>query len=362
MNILRTYLFKDLIKPMLVALFIMLSIVWLMQSLRFMDMIVNKGLDMGTFLWITALIIPSLLIVILPLAVFTGGCTSFKRLNDNHELPALMAAGISKIQIVRPALAVALIVTAIGYLISLYLMPLGMRTFKEMQHDLRQMGGNLLLEEGTFNQIGNDMMVYVKKRNKNSYLKGLLVHDTRNAEKPVTWMASEGQITFNADGYPRLILKKGSRQEVTNQRLSLLEFEEHTLDITQQIRQPEKRWLGVEERYVPELVGIENLNEQQSNQFQAEVHKRLLWPLTPIPLTLLACVFLIRSSYNRHGITKQVIICSVIAVLYQAILMTSHNIASKGNSLVLLGQWLLPISVSLICLYILTKKEEYTNA
>lgn len=357
MKTLKTYLFKDLIKPTLVALFIMLSIIWLMQSLRFMDMIVNKGLDMGTFLWITALIIPSLLIVILPLAVFTGGCTSFKRLNDDHELPALMSSGISKIQIVRPALMVALIVTLIGYLISLYLMPLGMRTFKEMQHNLRQMGGNLLLEEGTFNQVGGDLMVYVKERDKNSHLKGLLVHDTSHKNKPVTWMANDGQITFSKEGYPRLILKQGSRQEVTSERLSMLEFKEHTLDITRQIKNPEERFLGVEERYVTELHNVPNLNEKQSNQFRAEIHKRFLWPFTAIPLTLLACVFLIRSSYNRHGVTRQVIICSILAVIYQAVLMTGHNLAAKGNISILYGQWLLPVTVSIVCLYILLAKR-----
>jgi lipopolysaccharide export system permease protein len=313
-------------------------------------------------LWITALIIPSLLIVILPLAVFTGGCTSFKRLNDNHELPALMSAGISKIQIVRPALIAALIVTLISYLISLYLMPLGMRTFKDMQHNLRQMGGSLLLEEGTFNQLGSNMMVYVKKRDKNNFLKGLLVHDTRHTDKPVTWMASEGQITFSDDGYPRLILKDGSRQEVTTERLSMLEFKEHTLDITRQIKSPEKRFLGVEERYVSELYNVPNLNEKQAHQFKAEVHKRLLWPLTAIPLTLLACVFLIRSSYNRHGVTKQVIMCSVLAVIYQAVLMTAHNIAAKGNIAVLYSQWLLPVIVSIICLYILLAKGATKDA
>lgn len=353
MSILKSYLFKDILKPALVALFIMLSIIWLMQSLRFMDMIVNKGLDMGTFLWITALIIPSLLIVILPLALFTGGCFSFKKMNDNHELPALMSAGISKFQIVRPALMAALVVTLIGYIISLYAMPLGMRTFKAMQHNLRQMGGNLLLEEGTFNQVGSDLMVYVKTRGRNSHLTGLLVHDTRKKSTPITWMASEGKVTFSAEGFPRLTLTNGSRQEVTAERLSILEFKEHTLDIMQQVSEGGPRFLGVEERYVPELFNVPNLSEKQANQFRAEVHKRFLWPITPIPLVLLACVFLIRSTYNRHGVMRPLIYCGVSAVIYQAVVMTGHNLASKGNIAVLYGQWALPIVVILICLYIL---------
>ncbi len=358
MKILKSYLFKDLIKPTIVALFIMLSIVWLMQSLRFMDMIVNKGLDMGTFLWVTALIIPSLLIVILPLAIFTGSCVSFKRLNDTHELPALMSAGISKFQIIRPALIGAIIVALLGYLISLYLMPLGMRTFKTMQHNLRSMGGNLLLEEGTFNQIGSNMMVYVKKRDKNRHLEGLLVHDTRHKDKPVTWMASEGKITFNKEGYPRLVLKNGSRQEVTAERLSMLEFSEHTLDITKKVNKPEVRFLGREERYINELINVKNITPKQKNQFKAELHKRFLWPLTPIPLVLLAGVFLIRSSYNRRGISRQLISCSILAIFYQALLMTANNISAKGNIYVLYGQWLLPLSVSAICFYVLLKNGE----
>ena len=342
-----------MVKPMLMALFIMLSIIWLMQSLRFMDFIINKGLDVGTFLWITALIIPSLLIVILPLAAFSGACFSFKRLNDDNELSSIFASGLSKWSIVNPALIMAAIVTVACYVLSLWLMPAGMATFKNLQHQIRQSGNNLLIEEATFNQIGKNITVYVKKRQGNS-LKNILVHDTRKEGKPITWMAKEGKVVFTEGGYPRLVLVQGSRQQVSDEQLSVLEFKKHTIDITKKVLESDDRIKGREERYLGELLITKNISEREVKQFKAEFQKRLLWPLTPFPFIMLAAVVLIQTRRRRTGTFKATSFACLLAATYQGVLMMFHNIASKGNEAALYGQWLLPIAVVIICAIIIT--------
>ena len=182
MRIFTKYLFKDQVKPTVTALFVLLSIIWLMQSLRFMDYIINKGLDLSTFLWITALIIPSMLIVILPLSLFAGATYAYKRLNDDNELSALYASGQSKWCIIWPSMFMATIIMTLCYSMTLWFMPAGMTEFKKLQHDIRQSGGKILLEEGAFNQMGKDTMVYIRKKHDDYKLSGILVHDTKNGK------------------------------------------------------------------------------------------------------------------------------------------------------------------------------------
>lgn len=354
MRVLTAYLLKDMIRPSLVALFIMLSIIWLMQSLRFMDLIINKGLDAGTFLWITALIVPSLLIVVLPLSLFAGGVYSFKRLNDDNELSSLFNAGMSRKRIIAPSLIMAIIGTLLGYMLTLWLMPAGMSSFKNIQHHLRQSGGNLMLEEGAFNAMGDGLMVYVKHRTGNNVLHSLLVHDNRNPKRPVTWMAKQGKVTFNTSGFPRLTLVEGIRQDVSNESLSVLEFEEHTIDITKQIKLDTTRIKGSEERYMGELLQYGNLPEREINRLKAEFQKRLVWPLTPFPVILLAAVCLISMRRRRLGSFKATASACALATTYFALLMLCHNYATKGAEAFLYGQWALPIGVTIICLIILS--------
>ncbi len=362
MRIFTKYLFKDQVKPTIAALIVLLSIIWLMQSLRFMDYIVNKGLDVTTFLWITALVIPSLLIVILPLSLFAGATYSYKRLNDDNELSALFASGQSRWRIIWPSMFMAGIIMALCYSITLWFMPAGMTAFKALQHDLRQGGGNILLEEGAFNQMGKDTMVYIRKKHPNYRLEGILVHDTKNADTPVTWMAEEGSIIFTSEGYPSLVLNKGTRQEVNGKRLSVLEFEKHTVDIMKQFAKPSVRNRGPQELYLGELLNTEGLSPKIKNEYRAEFHKRLLWPFSVFPLILIPACILIRTRSRRFGSVKPATLAVFVAFIYQAIIVINHNIANKGNELFLYGQWLVPLGVSIICCLIISdfnKEEEF---
>jgi len=356
LRILSKYLIADVVKPTLVALFIMLSIIWLMQSLRFMDLIVNRGLEISTFLYFTMLLVPTILIVVLPLSFFAGSCYCFKRLGDDNELSAIFASGLNRLQATRSIIWAAILTVLIGYAISLYFIPAGMSAFKQLQHNLRHSAGPLLLEEGTFNPAGEGLMVYIKKRHGNRGIEQILVHDTSNPARPVTWMAKRGEIVTGENGLPRLVLTQGIRQEISSEQVNTLEFNQHTLDITRDIQITERRFKEAEERYLPELIHPEaDVSEQDQQRFIAEAHRRLLWPLTPLPLTLLAIFWLAQPRRFRLGTFKATLLVSGLAFGYQVVLMLLHNVAGTGMKAALYGQWALPV---LLTFYLLLKLRE----
>ena len=359
MKTLTKYILADVMKPSLLALFVLLSIIWLMQSLRFMDLIINKGLEMKTFLWITALIMPSMLVVIIPLSLFAGSIYAFKRLHDDNELSPIFSTGQSKWSIITPTLMVTSGVILFCYIISLLLMPAGMRTFKALQHDLRQNVSTLMIEEGQFNQVDDNMMVFVRGKEGHNILKGILVQDNSDENAPVTWMASEGRVSFDKNGYPKITLLDGTRQEVSKNRLSVLEFKSHTLDVMQQIMNKEIRSRGPQEMYMGELLNYEGQSQHNINEMKAEFQKRLIWPLSPLPMVLIAAVFLLRYRKRREGMVKPAGYASASIIGYQAVLMGMNSAANSGNMFALYGQWLLPLGVTVFCWVILTDWYKY---
>ena len=46
------------------------ALIWLTQSLRFVELVVNRGLSMTVFIRLTSLLIPSFVAVILPITTF----------------------------------------------------------------------------------------------------------------------------------------------------------------------------------------------------------------------------------------------------------------------------------------------------
>lgn len=352
MHTLPRYLLRNAALPTLLAMLVMLSLVWLLQSLKFLDFVVNKGLGLTTFLQLTGLLVPSLLTVILPLATFAGVAYSLKYLADESELTSLFASGWSRGWVLTPALLFALAMVAAGYLLHMAILPASTTAFKNLQYELRSGQSDLLLEPATFNQLGANLMVYVGERTGPTSFHTLLVHDTRKADAPTTWLAESGRLTVQ-NGSPHLILTNGQQQQVTATRVETLEFAEHNLDLSSQFspltlapRAPE-----LEEYTFAQLwYGHGATTPARRQEMFAEAMRRLLWPLAPLPLALWAGAWLTRVPGRHQGTLKNLSIASAGAIGYVALMMGLRG-AAESSSAVLYGQWLVPLAVSVFSLW-----------
>ena len=68
--------------------------IWLAQSLRLIDLIVNRGLSIEVFLYLALLILPRFLDIVLPIGVFIAVLFTFTRLTAESELVVMRSAGL----------------------------------------------------------------------------------------------------------------------------------------------------------------------------------------------------------------------------------------------------------------------------
>ena len=151
---LSIYVLGQLIGPTALFAFLMTAVVWLTQSLRLLDLVINRGQSAPTFVYLTILILPSLLVIILPIAFFAGTLYSLTKLNTDSELVVMASAGYSRAQLAAPVMIAAGIVMALTYLCGLYLMPAGQRAMKDKVLDIRADVGAALLERGRVQHAG----------------------------------------------------------------------------------------------------------------------------------------------------------------------------------------------------------------
>src|SRR5690606_17282305 len=128
------------------------------------------------------------------------------------ELVVMQAAGLSRWRLSLPALQVAALVALIGYLVAFYLQPVSYRQFREMQAYLRNNYVSILLQEGVFSNPVDGLTVFIRDRDEDNILHGILVHDNRQPEGSITMMAEEGRLVETTQG-PRFLLENGNRQE-----------------------------------------------------------------------------------------------------------------------------------------------------
>ena len=151
------YIITQLLGPLSFLTVSLAGVVWLTQSLTFVDMIINRGLSAGNFLQMTLLLTPGFLGQILPISVFVAILHVYHRLTYDSEVVVMKAAGLSQRTLAAPALLLSGVITIIGFSISLYFMPLGFSTFKDMQWIVRSNQASFLLQDGEFNTLKDEI-------------------------------------------------------------------------------------------------------------------------------------------------------------------------------------------------------------
>jgi lipopolysaccharide export system permease protein len=358
MKIYLRYLVWQLILPTLIATLAFSGAVWLSQSLRFVDLIVNKGLPLTTFLYLTALLFPSLLLVIMPFALFCGVLFAYHRLSIESELVVMQSAGLSNLQLAVPGLLLAITVTSVGYVNSLYAMPTAFRNFKDLQYEASRDFSHLLLQPGVFNAPIPDLTVYVREATEDGKLAGIVVHDERDAALPITMMAELGELVQSEKG-PLFVLENGNRQEMNlsdpkARELSVLHFDSYILDLAATSQPPEDRDLKPKELYIHELFSSNDptLDDEQRHRRIAEGHKRLTWPLNSLVFAMIGITILLRRRHDRQGPWRGMLLAVIGVVVVQALSTASASLAERSPVLLPL-LYIVPLTPVLICTVLL---------
>lgn len=328
------YIFRQLLVALLFVGFCLTCAIWLTQSLRYIELIVKHGISLGTFLHLTMLLLPSFLAIVLPIALFTSILFTYNKLWMDRELVALRAAGVSQLALAVPAFVTAGLVTAAGFALNLYFMPTAYRTFKDLEFAIKNDFSAILLQEGKFNTIGQGLTVYVRQRQSDGELLGILVHDMRNAQKPTTYIAERGALVQTSAG-PRVVLVNGNRQQVdrADGHLSLLYFDKYSVDLNWLSKDIEEHWRGPQERFLGELLHP-NMNDKNDayyyGQLIVEAHRRLISPFYALAFALIGLAALLSGDFSRRGQAKRILAAVLCLVVLQSSAIGIQNLAGKN--------------------------------
>jgi lipopolysaccharide export system permease protein len=303
--------------------------VWLIQSLRLIDLIVNRGLSVGLFLYLAVLILPRLAEVVIPIAVFVAVLFIYNKLTIESELVVMRAAGVSQSGLARPALLTGVVAMIVLAALSLEIVPAANRTFKDLQFQIRNRFASVLIQDGVFNTLSDQLMVYDMARNEVGDLMGLVIYDARDPNKPVTIFAERGAFADTPEG-PRLLLVNGTRQQrdESNGHLSVLTFEKYTLDLSDLGDAVEPRDRQPDERHTGELLFS---GDRHDRSFFVELNMRLVGPLAGLSMAALPILCLLPGKFNRRGQTRRVLLATVLAFLFEIFDLGLRNLSGRTD-------------------------------
>ena len=310
--------------------------VWLAQSLRLVDLIVNRGLSAELFLYLALLILPRFLDVVLPIGAFIAVLFVFNRLIAESELVVMRGAGMGPFALARPVFVLAGIGCAALLGLSAYLLPASNRAFKDLQFEIRNRFVSALLQEGTFTTISSKLTIYIAARDERGQVTGLLINDNRDPRQPVTIMAERGAFTDD-EQISRLVMVNGSRQSFdrASGKLSVLTFDRYTLDLNGLRDAPGVRFREAQERFLGELFWPPpQLEPMLRRSFIIEAHQRLLVPLSIFSFVTIPLACLLPGELNRRGQLRRVLLAVAIAFVFEAADLGMQNLAGRDTGMI----------------------------
>jgi len=280
-------------------------IVWMTQTLQRVEIVVEHGAGLAVFGFLSILIIPSLLAVIIPFALYGAAVYALYRLHSDSEIAVLFAAGVSRWRLSAPILAL----TAIGALVTLYvnvdLMPRSYRVLKQNVADIRADVASSILRSGEFTTFVDGFTIYIDEARPGSQFTGLLVNDYRDPDDVRTYMAERALLRETENG-PMLFLRKGNWQRRTGEdgKVVVAPFDELAVNVASYQDAPSELVLELTERYPHELLNPDMskpYDRANAGKLIAEGHSRYAGPLYAFAYVLIGLYALIGGPYSRRG-------------------------------------------------------------
>lgn len=344
------YVLTHLLWPTVLITASLTGLVWLTQIMKFLDFILSRGLTLIDFLYLTGLMLPSLLLIITPIALGIATIYTYNKLMVESELIVLSSVGVSRWQLARPALVMGISAGAMCLVLALYLMPVANAKFQDIRIFFRDKYASVLLEDQVFNNPLDGVTVYIRERDEKNNLAGIVMHDSRGSEQTVTMIADHGRMEQTASG-PRFHLQQGMRQEWKQGRVSWLKFDDYAIDLAFYGANA-SRDRGASERTIWELFDREGLSEKQAAAYRAEAHQRLTWPLMAASLPLFVLALLFTSEFNRRGQMRRIMVASLGMVLIMILYFAFRSLSVK-HGWAIGGLYVLTIGIALASLRLL---------
>ena len=355
MKKLNIYISRQILVGFLLVTFSLMSILWLTQSLRFVELVTNKGLPLSLFIKMTSCLMPRLFALLSPISLFVAVLFVYNRMLSDRELVVMQSAGISPWQNAKPAFYVGLLMSFFGLYVNNFAIPDAEKAFADLEWQVKNDVSHLMFREGEFTALQNGLTVFITAHEKDGSVKGVLINDERDLKNKVTVSAEHGVIVYTDQG-PRLIMINGVRQEISNKtgQFSSLSFDRYSIDFGSS-SSGKKRDDSARSKTLRELFDAKSnpdLTPQEVNSYILEGHRRLMNPFYNLVMALLACTGLLVGNFNRRGQGKIISFSIAAMVLIEAGDLAFGNLCGKSLYFLslLYANLLLPF---VICLYLL---------
>jgi len=339
----------------------LVGVIWIIRAVQQIDVVMNKGQGIATFLFMATLGVPTLTAAIAPIALLIGLSQTVTRLNNDSELVVMHTSGASRMTLLRPFLGLCFTVALVIYFLHLWLAPASMALLRTYVTQVRADLVSVIVKEGAFQDIGKGLTFHVAQRLPGGALGGVFILDGRSETETLTYMAKRGEIA-KSDGETFLVLREGQIQRLTNEtnQLSSIGFDSYAFNLAS--FSGNKKTFSISQLEVPTWNLIfpkadDVLYQQRPGRYRAELHTRLTGGLYALVVGFVLLSFVGNPISNRQGQFLAFFLACGGVLLFRAISIVLEG-ALRTNEFLVWPLWGIPLSLIAFNAYFLATDRE----
>lgn len=352
MSILNKYFSKQLVAIFIMLLLILTGLAWMMQIMSMMKFLLKYGIDLGSFLGLTALMIPFIASIIIPFVCFIAVVFVYNKLIADNEVTVMAASGLSPYQIARPALNLGIGLTIVNLFLNVWIVPISQGLFYDTQWNLQYGMAHMKLQEGAFTEISDGLVVYVDKVSDHD-LNQVMLSDMRSSDSPSMIFAEKGKLISTSRGLS-LVMNNGALQSMGDSMVTGT-FDTFDMDLNV-VEKSGGNSFRVRRISTGELIKVafDAKTKKQQKMILTELCNRFISPLMNLVLAILCVTVLLRSSLLRRRASFAPAVAVASMAMVMAVYMSASNIIDSITELILLSCFVVVLFTGL--LFILVRK------
>jgi lipopolysaccharide export system permease protein len=332
------YILSQLVAAFGFFVLIFTGVVWLTQAVRLIDTVVASGQSARVFAEFSALVLPQVFVIVLPLSGMGAALYALDKLYSDTELIVMMGAGLSPLEMLRPVAIFGAMIGLVTALVMMVLVPRSGAILAERTKEIRSDLANALIVERQFLHPADGLTLFITETGSQGEMAGIFLNDQRELERPVTYSAQRA-LLVREGMEARLVMLKGVALTVdaAGQHLTAVRFDEFVFDLSDLIDDEGDRVRRPSEYQVRELLAPTPAmladGRYDRAAFVAEGHYKLSLPLLAATYPMIALVTLLAGGYRRSGLSRRVVVAIGVASLLQVLLFTVRSLVQDQDRL-----------------------------
>ncbi|MGO4915468.1 LPS export ABC transporter permease LptF [Pseudogemmobacter sp. W21_MBD1_M6] len=291
---------------------VLVLVYWVNRAVLLFDQLIADGQSFTVFLHITALYLPGLIALVLPIASFAAAVYVTNRMTRDSEMVVVQGTGYSPFRLARPVLAFGIMVMLIMSVLTHILVPVARTQLEEQRAEIAENVTARFLREGTFLHPATGITFYIRQITSQGELRDIFLSDARVAQNRTTYTAKSALLVRDANG-PKLVMFDGLAQtlQADGTRLFTTTFSDFSYDIGTLFNlTPNARRSYVElptaELLFPTPAVIAETGES-AGRLVYFGHYRFAQPLLAVPAALIGFATLLLGGFSRFGVWRQIL-------------------------------------------------------